>query len=147
MGVRVLVVDDSDDIRRLLTAIIDGSDNSWSVIGEAADGCRAIEIAEQTQPDVVLLDLSMPIMDGLEALPKILQAVPTAAVVVLSGFPSHTARAAALAAGASDYLEKDALVATLIPQLQMLLPGVADRENHRPLTDSEPDPGLPLSAN
>jgi len=122
MTVRVLVVDDSTDVRSLLSAIIDGHDQCWSVVGEAADGRQAIEIAAATQPDLVLLDLSMPVMDGLEALPLIKLAAPGSAVVVLSGFPSHTARAAAIAAGATDYLEKNALVATLIPQLRQLLP-------------------------
>ena len=78
MTVRVLVVDDSVDVRRLLIAIIDGHDNCWSVVGEAADGQQAIEIAAATQPDLVLLDLSMPVMDGLEALPLILLAAPAA---------------------------------------------------------------------
>jgi CheY-like chemotaxis protein len=132
MTVRVLVVDDSADVRRLLSAIIDGPDDRWRVVGEAADGREAISAAETTQPDLVLLDLSMPVMDGLEALPLIKAAAPGAAVVVLSGFPSHTARAAALAAGATDYLEKNALVATLIPQLQQLLPELMARQDAHP---------------
>ncbi|MEP6559731.1 MAG: response regulator [Nakamurella sp.] len=133
MTVRVLVVDDSTDVRRLLSAIIEGHDNCWSVVGQAADGRQAIEVAGLTQPDLVLLDLSMPVMDGLEALPLILRAAPAAAVVVLSGFPSHTARAAAISAGASDYLEKNALVTTLIPQLRELLPGIELRHDAHPL--------------
>ena len=149
MTVRMLVVDDSIDVRRLLIAIIDGSDNSWSVIGEAADGRQAIDVAAVTQPDLVLLDLSMPVMDGLQALPHILRAAPGAIVVVLSGFPSHTARAAAITAGAREYLEKDALVSTLIPRLQDLLPGLCGapdsgpqavvRAGHRAAQPSQPD--------
>ncbi|MET0864594.1 MAG: response regulator [Nakamurella sp.] len=133
MTVRVVVVDDSADVRRLLIAIIDGHDNHWSVVGQAADGRKAIEVAAATQPDLVLLDLSMPVMDGLEALPLILLAAPAAAVVVLSGFPSHTARAAAITAGAKDYLEKNALVLTLIPQLRKLLPGLEALPGGSPL--------------
>jgi YesN/AraC family two-component response regulator len=132
MTVRVLVVDDSADVRRLLSAIIDGPDDRWSVVGEAADGREAIDVARLTQPDLVLLDLSMPVMDGLEALPLIKVAAPGAAVVVLSGFPSHTARAAAIAAGATDYLEKNALVATLLPQLDTLLPELAPGQTASP---------------
>jgi len=132
MKVRVLVVDDSTEVRRLLSAIIDGHDGCWSVVGQAADGRQAIEVAGSTQPDLVLLDLSMPVMDGLEALPLIKLAAPAAAVVVLSGFPSHTARAAAIAAGATDYLEKNALVATLISQLEHLLPGLEARRTASP---------------
>ena len=81
----------------------------------------------------------MPVMDGLEALPLIKSAAPGAAVVVLSGFPSHTARAAAIAAGAKDYLEKNALVPTLIPQLRQLLPGIEATRRIR-WTPPEPEP-------
>jgi len=66
----------------------------------------------------------MPIMDGFEALPHLLRAAPGATVVVLSGFPSHTARAAAITAGAGHYIEKNALVAILIPQLRKLQPAL-----------------------
>jgi CheY-like chemotaxis protein len=120
------VVDDSADVRRLLVAILEGEDDGWIVVGEAEDGCQAIELAKLSQPDLVLLDLSMPVMDGLEALPLIREAAPGATVVVLSGFPSHTARTAAIKAGASHYLEKNALVGTLIPQLRDLLPELDD---------------------
>lgn len=132
MTVRVLVVDDSSDVRRLLVTIIEGHDKCWSVVGEAVDGRDAIVVAGFVQPDLVLLDLSMPVMDGLEALPQILLAAPGAKVVVLSGFPSHAASAAALTAGASHYLEKNALVSTLIPQLRRLLPELDDSLHSRP---------------
>lgn len=122
MTVRVLVVDDSTDVRRLVVAILEGEDKNWNVVGEAENGQQAVEMAEVVQPDLVLLDLSMPVMDGLEALPLIRAAAPGATVVVLSGFPSHTAHTAAIKAGASRYLEKNALARTLIPQLRHLLP-------------------------
>ena len=118
---RVLLVDDAADVRRLIAALIDVHDQGWSVVGEAANGREAIENAPPTDPDLVLLDLSMPVMDGLEALPHLRRAVPGAAVVVLSGFPSDAAQRAALAAGAHGYLEKDALVDNLIPRLQAIL--------------------------
>ena len=118
---RVLLVDDAADVRRLIAALIAVHDQGWSVVGEAANGREAIENAPPTDPDLVLLDLSMPVMDGLEALPHLRRAVPGAAVVVLSGFPSDAAQRAALAAGAHGYLEKDALVDNLIPRLQAIL--------------------------
>jgi DNA-binding NarL/FixJ family response regulator len=74
----------------------------------------------------------MPVMDGLEALPHLRRAVPGAAVVVLSGFPSDAAQRAALAAGAHGYLEKDALVDSLIPRLQAILDALhTDRHQDR----------------
>jgi len=63
----------------------------------------------------------MAVMDGLQALPRLRQSLPDATVVVLTGFPGDAARDAALAAGAHGYLEKDAMVATLIPRLQTIL--------------------------
>ena len=129
---RVLLVDDAADVRRLIAALIDVHDQGWSVVGEAANGREAIENAPPTDPDLVLLDLSMPVMDGLEALPHLRRAVPGAAVVVLSSFPSDAAQRAALAAGAHGYLEKDALVDSLIPRLQAILDELhTDRQQDR----------------
>ena len=129
---RVLLVDDAADVRRLIAALIAVHDQGWSVVGEAANGREAIENAPPTDPDLVLLDLSMPVMDGLEALPHLRRAVPGAAVVVLSGFPSDAAQRAALAAGAHGYLEKDALVDSLIPRLQAILDALhTDRQQDR----------------
>ena len=116
---RVLVVDDNDDIRRLLrTKLTRGGE--YEVIGEAADGQEAIEQAIELKPDVVLLDLAMPVMDGLQALPHILAGVPRTRVIVLSGFDHMTMEPRALAAGAARYVEKglridlDAVIASVL---------------------------------
>ena len=121
MSVRVLVVDDVADIRRLIGAIIAAHDQGWSVAGEASNGQEAIAAARRLDPDLVLLDLSMPVMDGLEALPGLRTSVPDATVVMLTGFPTDAAKDAALAAGAHGYLEKEALVTTLTQRLQAIL--------------------------
>lgn len=102
---RIVIVDDNDDVRRLLRIQIERL-KTYAVIGEAADGAEAIEVAAKTQPDVVFLDMAMPHMDGLEALPHILKASPESRVVVLSGFDESSMAPKALAAGASRYLEK-----------------------------------------
>ena len=121
MSVRVLVVDDVADIRRLIGAIIAAHDQGWSVAGEASNGQEAIAAARRLDPDLVLLDLSMPVMDGLEALPGLRTSVPDATVVMLTGSPTDAAKDAAMAAGADGYLEKDALVTTLIQRLQAII--------------------------
>lgn len=105
MTIRVLVCDDVEDYRRLLRLAL-GLDPELEVVGEAADGEEAIRKARDLRPDVVLLDLSMPVMDGLEALPRIADAVPDANVVVLSGFDSHGMARQAMGLGAVNYLEK-----------------------------------------
>jgi len=103
--VRVLVVDDNDDVRRLLTIQLE-TGGACAVVGDAADGRHAVELAKELQPDVVVLDLAMPVMDGLEALPLIKAAVPDVKVIVLSGFDEGPMRDRALQAGASKYVEK-----------------------------------------
>ena len=102
---RVLIVDDVADLRMLLRMTLSGNEE-FEVVAEASDGLEAIAQAERHQPDLVVLDLSMPVLDGLEALPRILEVAPDARVVVLSGFDESRMREPALAAGAVAYLQK-----------------------------------------
>jgi PAS domain S-box-containing protein len=120
--VRVLLIDDSDDVRMILRRLI-GQERGCSVVGEARDGLAGVRLAEQLRPDVVLLDLAMPVMDGLEALPQILAAVPHAKVIVLSGFDRARMEATALAAGAHLYLEKGLKSNAVIDAIDELVPG------------------------
>ena len=84
-GVTVLICDDMPGFRSLLQLVI-GEHAGMSVAGEAADGNEAIAQAELLQPDVILLDLSMPHRTGLDALPDLNRVAPAAQVIVLSGF-------------------------------------------------------------
>jgi CheY-like chemotaxis protein len=118
---RLLVVDDSADLRDLLTLILDRPDLGWHVVGSAADGQEAVDSLPSSRPDVVLLDLSMPVMDGLEALPLIRRDAPQAVVVMLSGYPSAKFEETARDAGADGYLEKKDLVSELLPRLREIL--------------------------
>jgi DNA-binding NarL/FixJ family response regulator len=102
---RVLLVDDSEDLRFLLRVKME-SWEQFRVVGEAHDGESAVEMAAQHQPDLVMLDLAMPGMDGLQALPLIREAVEGVRVVVLSGFDQGVMAAKATEAGADGYLEK-----------------------------------------
>ena len=103
--VKVLIVDDSRDLRDLLGIKVEMW-GGYQVVGLAADGEEAVDLARANQPDLVLLDLAMPRMDGLQALPLILEAAPGVRVVVLSGFDKGTMAERALAAGAHRYVEK-----------------------------------------
>lgn len=116
----VLVVDDSPDVRRLVALLLE-RDARFPVVGEAPDGNLAVALARVTQPDIVLLDLSMPGAGGLEALPSLRAAAPSARIVVLSGFGTDEQAAAALAAGATAYLEKDHILERLVPTLEQFL--------------------------
>lgn len=102
---RVVIADDVADLRMLLRLALERTER-FSVVGEAADGAEAVEQARAHRPDLVVLDLSMPRLDGLEALPLILDASPETIVVVLSGFDEARMGQAAVDAGATLYLEK-----------------------------------------
>jgi PAS domain S-box-containing protein len=102
---RILIVDDADDIRMLLRLKI-SSHGAYDVVGEAIDGQDAVEQARALQPNLVLLDMAMPRMDGLQALPLIHEAVPGVRVIVLSGFNQSTLEQDAISAGADRYVVK-----------------------------------------
>jgi DNA-binding NarL/FixJ family response regulator len=101
---RVLLCDDSPQVRELVRVVLELEGNE--VVSEAENGREAVDEAERLQPDVVLLDLSMPVMDGLEALPEIRRVAPATRVVVLSGFDNQRLVSQALALGADDYVPK-----------------------------------------
>jgi DNA-binding NarL/FixJ family response regulator len=103
--IRVLVCDDSEAFRALLRYTLQ-EDPGIEVVGEAADGMAAIQAAERLQPDVVLLDLTMPILDGMDAIPAVLERAPSAQVVALSGWGADRVEQAALDQGAIAYVEK-----------------------------------------
>jgi len=119
--IRVLVVDDVPDIRKLIRLTLERC-GPFDVVGEAGDGEQAIQEAARLQPDIVLLDLSMPVMDGLEALPEILHASPESKVLVLSGFTAGEMSDEAIRLGASGYMEKGGIVGKLGPRLRELVP-------------------------
>jgi DNA-binding NarL/FixJ family response regulator len=121
MSTRVLLVDDAPEVRRLISVIISVSDSDWQVVGEAENGAGAIAAARDTRPDLVLLDIAMPVMDGIEALPEIRAAVPKACIVMLTGFADRTLADTARQAGANGYLEKDDLVTNLVPAVERIL--------------------------
>jgi DNA-binding NarL/FixJ family response regulator len=103
----VVVVDDHRLVRAGLRTIIDASDD-LCVVGEAADGAEALGVVVQVAPDVVLMDLSMPGVDGVEAIRRLKAAGVLAPVVVLTSFAEAERVRAALEAGAVGYLLKDA---------------------------------------
>ena len=117
---RVLVVDDAEDLRMLLRARME-TRNGLTVVGEAADGLAAVELASELQPDLVMLDLAMPRMDGLEALPLIRAAVPGVRVIVLSGFNQSTLAEKAMEAGADRYVVKGGSMSQLLELVETVL--------------------------
>lgn len=117
--IRVLLVDDTDDIRLLLRMALDLA-GGFDVVGEAGDGLEGARLAEMHRPDVVVLDLAMPVMDGLQAGREIRRRCPSTRIVVMSGFSARRMGAEAAAAGADAYVEKGGAFREL-PQLMRQL--------------------------
>jgi two-component system NarL family response regulator len=104
MSERILIADDHPLTRSALAALLGG--NGFTVVGEAGDGREAVELAGELQPDLVLLDLTMPELDGLQALPLLREAAPTCEVVVLTASESEGNLLGAIRGGAAGYLLK-----------------------------------------
>lgn len=115
---RVVLVDDVADLRLLLRTLFTSDTTvDVDVVGEAGDGREAIAVVAATQPDLVVLDLSMPVLDGLAALPELVKAAPDARIVVLTAVP-RSVDPGVLEAGAVAYVEKSMHSAhRLVPEL------------------------------
>ena len=115
MPLKLLIVDDHEVVRSGLASLL--ADSEIEVVGEAADGRQAIELCRLHRPDVVLMDIRMPEVDGLAALESIHSEMPDTRVIVLSTYENPTYIARAVALGARDYLLKglprDELVASI----------------------------------
>jgi DNA-binding NarL/FixJ family response regulator len=122
---RILIVDDDERVRDALTLFFDTRDD-FVVVGEAANGAEAIARCRQLQPDLILLDLNMPIMDGLAATHRIHEEFPRMAVVILTNSVNWERIEAALQAGASAYVLKSANTEKLAHTLR------AARRSHAP---------------
>lgn len=122
--IRVLVVDDHPLVRQGLRSLVDQADGV-EVVEEAADGERGVAAAALHRPDVVLMDLSMPGIGGVEATRRIVAADPSVHVVVLTSVPDASSVREALAAGAVGYLLKDAEPASVVAGVRAAADGGA----------------------
>jgi PAS domain S-box-containing protein len=116
---RVLIVDDHEAVRRGIRSFL-ASRHQWSICGEAADGVDAVEKAKVLRPDVMIMDISMPRMDGIEATRIIQREVPETRVVIISQNDPAVVRRQAAEAGARAFVAKVDLARDLIPTLEHL---------------------------
>ena len=120
---KILVVDDHAAIRRGICSLL-SSCPDWRVCGEAADGLEAIEKARELEPDFILMDISMPRLDGASASKVIHQEAPTTKVILVSHNDPAVIQRVAVEAGASAFIPKANLVHDLLPTIEHVL---ADR--------------------
>jgi DNA-binding NarL/FixJ family response regulator len=114
---RLLIVDDVPQVRRELRTLLPLLD-AIDIVGEADNGQSAIELAASLQPDVILMDVELPIVDGIAATRSIKQANPARRVVILSIHNDEAVRAAARSAGADDFVDKGAPLTALLQAIQ-----------------------------
>jgi DNA-binding NarL/FixJ family response regulator len=122
--IRVLLVDDQALVRGGFRLILE-SKPGIEVVGEAADGAEAVTLATRSKPDVVLMDVRMPQLDGIAATTQILAALPRARVIILTTFDLDEYVFAALRAGASGFMLKDVRPAQLVEAVHVVAKGEA----------------------
>ena len=104
--IRIMIVDDEDAQRAGLTTVL-SLDDDMDVVAEARDGKQAFTVAVELKPDLVLMDLRMPVLDGVESTSLILESLPKTRVLVLTTFSDDASIVDALRVGASGYITKD----------------------------------------
>ena len=115
----------AEDDESLLEGVDDllRAEGSFTVVGRSADAARAVQLAEQQKPDLVILDLTMPLMNGIEATRRIRTLLPSTRLLVLSAQTAPTYVGSALKAGADGYLTKDSLAGELVAAIRAVSAG------------------------
>jgi DNA-binding NarL/FixJ family response regulator len=116
---RLLIVDDVPQVRRELHTLLPLLDDI-EIVGEAENGQSAIDLAVTLQPDVILMDVEMPIVNGLTATRSIKQASPATRIIILSIHNDGAVRAKARSAGADDFVDKGAPLADLLKAIKTI---------------------------
>jgi DNA-binding NarL/FixJ family response regulator len=124
--IRVVVADDAPDVRFVLKETLSLEDG-FEVVGEAANGSDLLRLVDESRPDLILLDLAMPVLDGMAAIPEIRRRSPATVVVVLSGAYSLRRRPAMFEAGAHAFIEKGTPPSRIAERLRSVL---ASNTNH-----------------
>lgn len=120
MSIRILIVDDHEIMREGLVALLRKHDE-MEVIGEASDGRGAIQMAQELSPDIVIMDISMPNLNGVEATRRILHKCPNVRILALSTYSDRSMVAKMLKAGAAGYMLKESAFSELIKAIEAMV--------------------------
>jgi DNA-binding NarL/FixJ family response regulator len=124
MACRIVLCDDHAAFRQVISIVL-GLEADLEIVGEAADGREAIALVDELRPDVLVLDIAMPVMDGLEALEHLQAASPDTRVVMLTAVASSSIRSRALEGGAIAFIEKGADIEDVVAQIRNVCLGDA----------------------
>ena len=116
---RIIVADDDENLRNMLDFCLESQ--GFEIVGAVCNGKEACQLYESVQPDAVILDIRMPIMDGITALKKIRCGDPTAIVIIITGYLEDAYRKQAEAAGAAGFIEKPFKIETLAGEINGFL--------------------------
>jgi len=118
---RILIIDDSPLVRRSLRSVLERQQPEWTVCGEAENGADGIDKAQKLHPDLIVIDLVMPVMNGIDASRALRRLMPEVPIVMYTTFADPYIRNAALAAGVHDLIDKSESSTTLIGRIKHLL--------------------------
>ena len=121
-NLRILIVDDHEVVRRGLVALL-STQADWEVVGEATSGPDAVKKVAQAQPDVVIMDITMPMMSGLDATRLIMETVPQTKILIFTMHDSEQMMQTALEAGARGYVLKSNAASDLVAAIRALAKG------------------------
>jgi len=127
MSTTILLVDDNQGVRNALMRILQKG-REFRVVGEAEDGSEALELARALSPDLILMDLAMPRVDGLEATRRIKGERPETKVIILTRYQEDAYRLAAAQSGADAFLPKGARLAELLTTIRQVVQAGPNRE-------------------
>lgn len=124
VGKTLIIVDDNSTFIDVISRYV-GNEAGLEIVGTASDGSGAVELARQVKPDLLLLDLGMPGLTGIEVLPLLRVASPKTRIIILTLLDTEAYRSAALKAGADAFISKAALSKQLLPKIHELMDGRA----------------------
>ena len=132
MSIKILLVDDHHVVRHGLALLLN-SEASFEVIGEATNGLEAVRLAQELSPDIIVMDLIMPIMNGIQATEQILASAPDMRILILTSFSDQEYAIPVLEAGAAGYLLKENNPEELIDGINKIISG--EKQIHPKITD------------